>query len=93
MWRQAQQNTCRYIHYFVNSKSIPYQQVGLILWRKQENPPAQFKNKPVESYFFKSKSISYHIFSFSSLYPSCYLQDKEKDNNQPELEIKLLIWD
>ncbi|KAM2365798.1 hypothetical protein ACFX1X_004571 [Malus domestica] len=26
MWRQAQQNTCRYIHYFVNSKSIPYQQ-------------------------------------------------------------------
>ncbi|KAM1319433.1 hypothetical protein TB1_004483 [Malus domestica] len=56
MWRQAQQNTCQYIHYFVNSKSIPYQQVGLILWRKQENPPAQFKNKPVESYFFKSKT-------------------------------------
>ncbi|KAM1873181.1 hypothetical protein ACFX13_007043 [Malus domestica] len=56
MWRQAQQNTCRYIHYFVNSKSIPYQQVGLILWWKQENPPAQFKNKPVESYFFKSKT-------------------------------------
>ena len=37
--------------------------VGLILWRKPENPPAQFKNKPVESYFFKSKSISYHLLS------------------------------
>ncbi|KAM1422251.1 hypothetical protein ACFX2I_004403 [Malus domestica] len=63
MWRQASQNTCRYIHYFVNSKSIPYHQVGLILWKKPENPPAQFKNKHVESYFFKSKNISYHIFS------------------------------
>ncbi|KAM1991214.1 hypothetical protein ACFX15_032383 [Malus domestica] len=32
--------------------------IGLILWRKPENPPAQFKNKPVESYFFKSKTSS-----------------------------------
>ena len=59
--------------------------VGLILWRKPENPPAQFKNKPVESYFFKRKSISYHLFSFSSLYPPCCLQDRENVNNQPEL--------
>lgn len=26
--------------------------VGLILWGKTEHPPAQFKNQPVESYFF-----------------------------------------
>ncbi|KAM2044722.1 hypothetical protein ACFX1T_009001 [Malus domestica] len=55
---------CRFIYYFVNSKSIPYHQVGFILWRKPENPPAQFKNKPMESYFFKRKNISYHLFFF-----------------------------
>ncbi|KAM2693360.1 hypothetical protein EV2_007538 [Malus domestica] len=31
-------------------------ELGLILWRKPENPSAQFKNKPVESYFFKIKT-------------------------------------
>ncbi|KAM2974997.1 hypothetical protein FF1_001211 [Malus domestica] len=73
MWRQAQQNTCRYIHYFVNSKSIPYQQGrtysrfdGFVLTLKffsrpytlaeTRKPSSQFKNKPVESYFFKSKT-------------------------------------
>lgn len=59
--------------------------VGLILWRKPENPPAQFKNKPVESYFFKSKSISYHLFSFFFSLSFMLLQDGEKVNNQSEL--------
>ncbi|KAM1886437.1 hypothetical protein ACFX14_038987 [Malus domestica] len=58
MWRQAKQHTCRYIHYSVKAKisHISRVELGLILWRKPENPPAQFKNKPVESYFFKRKT-------------------------------------
>ena len=93
---------CRYIHYFVNSKSIPYHQGrtysrfdGLVLTlkflsrpytlEKTRKPSAQFKNKPVESYFFKSKSISYHLFSFFFSLSFMLLQDGEKVNNQSEL--------
>ncbi|KAM2797551.1 hypothetical protein COP1_002608 [Malus domestica] len=80
MWRQAQQNTCRYIHYFSSLYSGGNQ--------KTLQPSSRISLWKVTS----SKAKVSHI-TFSYLYPSCCLQDKEKNNNQPELEIKLLIWD
>ena len=40
----------------------------------------------------ESKSISYHAFPFSFLYPCSYLEDREKESNQSEPEIKRPIW-
>ena len=36
----------------------------------------------------ESKGISYHAFPFSFLYPGSYLQDREKESDQSEPEIK-----
>ena len=41
----------------------------------------------------ESKGISYHAFPFSFLCPGSYLQDREKESDQSEPEIKRPIWD
>ena len=78
--------------------------VGSLLWRKPENPPAQFKNTPVESQVQQStcrfvrllQKQEYLISSLlpvSSLYPYCWMRDKENEYNQPKPKINLPIWD
>ena len=71
--------------------------VGLILWRKPEDPPTQFKKKPVESYSFKSKSISYPLFSFS--FSFCLLLSTRQGKGEQStgardqtLDLRLIAW-
>lgn len=52
-----------------------------------KNPPTQFKNQPVESYFFKSKSIPYPAFPYLFLCP--LLPGIATESYQPALGLKL----